>query len=100
MNIVKPIIKSPWPALAFLFVMPWLDRSKVRSIRYRGPWSKWALALFVLSFAVLGFLGTQALTHWNIIVSRIFVTIYFLFFILMPFYTKYEKTKPEPDRLT
>lgn len=87
-------------SLAFLFVMPWLDRSRVRSIRYRGIWTKWALTLFVISFASLGVLGTQPLSDINIICSRVFVTIYFLYFILMPFYTRYEKTKPLPDHLT
>jgi len=86
-------------SLAFLFVMPWLDRSPVRSIRYRGIWTKWALTLFVISFAGLGVLGTQPLSDGNIIWSRILMTIFFLYFILMPFYTRYEKTKPLPDRL-
>jgi len=86
-------------ALAFLFVMPWLDRSPVRSIRYRGAWSKWALAVFTISFVCLGVLGTRALTDLNIILSRFFVTLYFLFFILMPFYTRYETIKPLPDRV-
>ena len=86
-------------SLGFLFVLPWLDRSKVKSIRYRGIWSKVALACLVVSFSALGVLGTQALTNTNVWLSRLFMTIYFLFFILMPFYTKYEKTKPLPERL-
>lgn len=87
-------------SLAFLFVMPWLDCSKVRSIRYRGVWTKWALTLFVISFAALGVLGTQSLTDLNIYLSRFFMTLYFLYFILMPYYTRHEKTKPEPGRLS
>lgn len=87
-------------SIAFLFVLPWLDRSTVRSIRYRGVWTKTALMLLVISFSALGVLGTQALTPMNVLFSRIFMTIYFLYFILMPIYTKYEKTKPLPDRLT
>lgn len=86
-------------SLGFLFALPWLDRSKVKSIRYRGIWSKVALMVLVISFAVLGFLGTQTLTPLNLILSRIFMTFYFLFFLLMPFYTKYEKTKPVPTRV-
>jgi len=87
-------------SLAFLFVLPWLDRSKVKSIRYRGPWSKFALMMFVISFAGLGVLGTQSLSPLNLLFSRIFMIIYFLFFISMPIYTRYEKTKPVPTRVT
>jgi ubiquinol-cytochrome c reductase cytochrome b subunit len=87
-------------AVAALFVLPWLDRSKVRSIRYRGPWTKIALTIFVISFLTLGYLGTEPLTDSNIISSRIFTVLYFAFFIAMPFYTKYETTKPVPDRVS
>lgn len=87
-------------AIALLFVLPWLDRSPVRSIRYRGVWTKIALSVFVVSFVGLGFLGTRGLTQANIVFSRIFTFFYFIFFITMPFYTKYEKNKPVPDRVT
>ena len=63
-------------AVAILFVLPWLDRSPVKSIRYRGVWTKVALTVFVLSFMGLGFLGTRALTDANIIFSRIFTIFY------------------------
>ncbi len=87
-------------AIAVLFVLPWLDRSKVRSIRYRGNWSKAMLTIFIVSFVGLGYLGTRGLSDLNIILARIFTVGYFLFFIAMPFYTRYEKTKPLPERLT
>lgn len=87
-------------AVAALYVLPWLDRSPVRSIRYRGIWSKIALTIFVISFMVLGYLGVSALTSTNIILSRIFTSLYFLFFIGMPFWTRHESTKPLPERLT
>ena len=83
--------------IAFL---PWLDRSPVKSIRYRGPIYKTALALFVISFLSLGYLGTQAPTELGTFLSRVFAVIYFLFFLAMPWYTKIDKTKPVPDRVT
>lgn len=86
-------------AVALLFVLPWLDRSRVRSIRYRGIYSKVALILFVVSFVGLGYLGTQHLSDWNIYFSRVFAFIYYAVFLSMPFYTRFEKTKRLPDRV-
>ncbi|MGL4995357.1 MAG: cytochrome b [Deefgea sp.] len=83
--------------IAFL---PWLDRSPVKSIRYRGPIFKTALTLFVIAFLSLGYLGTQAPTELGTFLSRVFAIIYFLFFLLMPWYSKIDKTKPVPDRVT
>lgn len=77
-------------AIVLLFLLPWLDRSKFRSIQFRGKYSKIALTIFVISFIGLGFLGTEPLTDTNIIFSRIFTLLYYLFFLLMPWYTKYE----------
>ena len=87
-------------AIAFLFVLPWLDRSPVKSMRYRGWMSKLALAAFVVSFVVLGYLGMQAPTPAKTLAAQVFTAIYFLYFILMPFYTTIESTKPVPDRVT
>ncbi|MFH0341083.1 MAG: cytochrome bc complex cytochrome b subunit [Chromatiales bacterium] len=87
-------------AIAVLFVLPWLDRSSVKSIRYRGPLYKTALALFTISFIGLGYLGTQNPTGLYTLLARIFSTLYFLFFLLMPFYTKWDKSKPVPERLS
>ena len=87
-------------AIAILFVLPWLDRSPVKSMRYRGMLSKLALGIFVISFFALGWLGMQAATPEFTILARIFSLIYFAFFILMPFYTKMETTKPVPERVT
>ena len=79
--------------------LPWLDRSRVRSIRYRGWIYKLALTLFVISFLTLGWLGTQAAETVYVIMARIFSIIYFGFFLLMPYYTAIDKTKPVPDRV-
>ena len=86
--------------LVFCF-LPWLDRGKVKSIRYRGPLFKTALTLFVIAFLVLGYMGTQDpnLSYVNP-VSRVMAVIYFAFFLLMPLYTSIDKTKPEPQRVT
>ena len=87
-------------AMILLFFLPWLDRSPVRSIRYRGWMFKLALFSFVVSFLVLGFLGTQPATGVYTTLARVFTVIYFAFFLLMPIYTKLDKTKPVPDRVT
>ena len=79
--------------------MPWLDNSKASSIRYKGVYSKVALALFGISFLTLGYLGTVGVTEVRKTMSIICTFIYFAFFILMPVYTKFEKTKKVPERL-
>jgi ubiquinol-cytochrome c reductase cytochrome b subunit len=84
---------------AFLF-LPWLDRSPVKSMRYRGWMSRTALTLFVMAVLVLGFLGLQPAEGLYVVLARIFTLIYFLFFILMPFYTRLEPVKPVPERVT
>ena len=87
-------------AIAILFVMPWLDRSPVRSIRYKGWMSKVALLVLVVSFVILGYLGVVPSTAGRTLVAQILTALYFLYFILMPFYTRMEKTKPVPERVT
>jgi ubiquinol-cytochrome c reductase cytochrome b subunit len=84
---------------AFLF-LPWLDRSPVKSMRYRGRMSRTALALFTVSFVALGYLGLQPAAGLYVVLARIFTLVYFLFFIGMPFYTHFEKVKPVPERVT
>lgn len=87
-------------AIAVLFLIPWLDRSPVRSIRYKGILSKIALTVFAISFVVLGYLGATPATPTATILARIFTILYFLFFLLMPFYTAIEKCKQPPERVT
>jgi len=79
--------------------LPWLDRARVRSIRYRGWMYKTALTIFVISFVALGYLGLQAATDANVMAARFFSVLYFMFFLLMPYYTAIDKTKPVPDRV-
>ena len=87
-------------AIVVLFMLPWLDRSKVKSIRYRGGMFKKAVLLFVISFIGLGYLGTQPATPGATTVARVLTAVYFGFFLLMPLYTRWEKTKPLPERTT
>ena len=86
-------------AVAILFVVPWLDRSNVASIRYKGILSKIAIVLFIVSFVTLGYLGTVTVTETGKIMSVICTVMYFAFFLLMPIYTSIEKTYEVPDRL-
>jgi ubiquinol-cytochrome c reductase cytochrome b subunit len=93
-------------------LLPWLDKSPVKSIRYRGALYKKWLAAFVVSFIILGYLGTVPSNIWGqfgswlggadraTVVARIFMIIYFSFFALMPLYTKKDKTTPVPERVT
>ena len=81
-------------------VLPWLDKSPVKSIRYKGMGSKIMLALFVVSFFILGYLGTVHPTPGRTFLAQICTGIYFAYFLLMPWYTRAEKTKPVPDRVT
>ncbi|MDO5769348.1 MAG: cytochrome bc complex cytochrome b subunit [Psychrobacter sp.] len=87
-------------AIVVLFLLPWLDRSPVRSIRYKGTLSKIALTIFAISFLILGYLGATPATPTATILARICTILYFLFFLLMPIYTAIEKCKQPPDRVT
>ena len=87
-------------AIVFFFFLPWLDRSSVKSIRYRGWMYKTALVIFVAAFLTLGYLGTQPAAGPNLIIAQVCTVLYFAFFILMPLYTKIDKTKPVPERVT
>ena len=119
---VPPLFNSQFPGVAamgiatlILFLLPWLDRSAVKSIRYRGAYYKSALAIFVVAFLVLGYLGVKPTTVWGQFgfdaffldtkeratwMARVCTLIYFAFFILMPWYTAKDKVKPVPDRVT
>ena len=87
-------------SLIFFLLLPWLDRSPVKSIRYRGPVWKIALAVFAISFIGLGYLGLQKPEGVYVAAARVFTALYFAFFILMPFYTRGESTRRVPDRVT
>ena len=87
-------------AIAVLFVLPWLDRSPVRSIRYKGIISRIAILVFVACFIILGYLGVKAPTPGRTLLAQICTILYFGYFVGIYFWTRYETTKPEPDRIT
>ena len=93
-------------SIVIFFFLPWLDRSPVKSIRYRGKMYKTALGVFVVSFIILGYLGTKSpevvSLFWfkNVFWVQGFTVLYFAFFFLMPLYTKFDKVKPVPERVT
>jgi ubiquinol-cytochrome c reductase cytochrome b subunit len=95
-----PGVVGMFAALLILLALPWLDRSKVKSIRYRSWPYKVALGVFVISFITLGWLGMEPVTPTNSILVRVFTVLYFGFFILMPWLTSIGKTKPVPERTT
>ena len=104
---IPPLFGSQFPgvlamfaALLVFFFLPWLDRSPVKSIRYRSPIYKWILGVFVISFIMLGWLGVQPVTPLYVLLARIFTTLYFAFFLLMPWYSTLGKTKEVPERVT
>jgi ubiquinol-cytochrome c reductase cytochrome b subunit len=87
-------------AIALPVVLPWLDKSPVKSIRYKGRISKIFLAIFVVSFFILGYLGVQHPTPARTLVAQLCTAVYFGYFLLMPWYTSVEKTKQVPERVT
>jgi ubiquinol-cytochrome c reductase cytochrome b subunit len=121
---VPPLFGSQFPGVAvmgaatmILFVLPWLDRGRVKSIRYRGPRFKVFFGLFVVAFLILGYLGVEPTTVWGefakglpiiggdyiaLWAARVLTVVYFAYFVLMPWYTvaDWPKEKPEPARVT
>ena len=104
---IPPIAASQFPgvvvmgaAIAILFVLPWLDRSPVKSIRYKGLASKIGIVVFAICFVILGYLGVVGSTPGRTLLAQICTVLYFAYFIGMPFYTRMEKTKPVPERVT
>jgi len=87
-------------SIAVLFVLPWIDRCKVKSIRYRATIFKVNLAAFVVSFLVLGYLGMLPTTPGRTLVAQIGSIVYFGFFVVLWYTSKNEKTKPVPERVT
>ncbi|MFK8010995.1 MAG: cytochrome bc complex cytochrome b subunit [Marinicellaceae bacterium] len=87
-------------AIIALFLLPWLDRSEVRSIRYRLLPFKLALGAFVTSFVVLGYLGMVSWGPVETLLAQTLTVVYFMYFVFLFFYTKNEKHKPLPERLT
>ena len=87
-------------AIAVLFVLPWLDRSPVRSWRYKGIVSRIYIVIFGFNFALLTWLGTQPATELLTLIAQIASVVYFGYFAFLPVAPKFEKTKPVPERVT
>ncbi|MCG6871609.1 MAG: cytochrome b N-terminal domain-containing protein [Gammaproteobacteria bacterium] len=87
-------------SIVLLALLPWLDRSPVKSIRYRGWMYKTAITVFCINFLLLGWLGTQGVDETKTLLAQVGTIIYLLFFVLMPVYTSLDKTRPVPERLT
>jgi ubiquinol-cytochrome c reductase cytochrome b subunit len=86
-------------AVIILLFLPWLDKSPVRAMRYKGTYSKLALLLFTITFFVLGYLGTISTTPITLNIARVCTGIYFSYFLFMPFYTRREQCQPVPERI-
>lgn len=86
-------------AVGMIFILPWLDRSPVKSIRYKGWISKLAIFVFAIAFVVLTMLGTMPPTDTVKFWAQVMTAVYFAFFLLMPIYSKLDKTKPVPQRV-
>jgi ubiquinol-cytochrome c reductase cytochrome b subunit len=93
-------VLAMFASIILLFLLPWLDRCPVKSIRYRGWQWKAALVIFAVAFVILGYLGTQPPGGWRTVLGQLCIVLYFSFFIFMPWYTRREQTKPVPDRVT
>jgi ubiquinol-cytochrome c reductase cytochrome b subunit len=87
-------------AVIILFFLPWLDKSPVKSIRYRPDWHKWMYGVFVVFFVVLSYLGIQAPTTMGTLIAQIGTLYYFGFFLLMPWWSQLGTFKAVPDRVT
>jgi ubiquinol-cytochrome c reductase cytochrome b subunit len=83
-----------------MFFLPWLDRSPVKSIRYRPGWHKAVIGVFVVDFLVLAYLGTEPPTPIGNLISQIGTLFYFGFFWLMPWWTRLGEFKTVPQRIT
>ncbi len=104
---VPPMWGSQFPgvvvmfaAILILFALPWLDRSKVKSMRYKGPIFKIMTGIFAVSFVVLAWLGLQPADPFLTLLAQVFTSLYFAYFLLMPIYSSIDKTKPVPERVT
>jgi len=86
-------------AVLLLFLVPWLDKSPVRSMRYKGMYSKFALAGLVGSFFILGYFGLTEMTSWRQWGARFCTLVYFGYFLFMPIYTRVERCARVPDRI-
>jgi ubiquinol-cytochrome c reductase cytochrome b/c1 subunit len=79
-----------------LFILPWLDTSRVRSAFFR-PVYKWIFWFLVIDCFLLGYVGAHKPEGFYVILGRI-CTIYFYlhFYILIPLIGIFERPRPLP----
>ncbi|MEM9759961.1 MAG: ubiquinol-cytochrome c reductase, partial [Pseudomonadota bacterium] len=105
-SVLRAVPDKFWGFVAFAasvaipFALPWLDRSPVKSWRYRGNLNKWMLIVFAASFLILGVLGVKTPTAGRTFLAQICSIFYFAFFLLMPVWSAMDKPKPVPERVT
>ena len=88
-------------AIAVLFILPWLDTSKVKSGAFRSIWFKFAFWLFAVNAVILGWLGSQPADGIYVILARITTAYYFAYFlIILPLLGLFETPKPLPASIT
>jgi ubiquinol-cytochrome c reductase cytochrome b subunit len=87
-------------SVVILVFLPWLDKSPVKSIRYRPGWHKAVLGVFIVDFIVLGYLGTQPPSPTGARIAQLGTLFYFGFFLLMPWWSRLGRFKPVPERIT
>jgi len=87
-------------AVVILIFLPWLDKSPVKSIRYRPTWHTYLYAVFVVIFVILGYLGVQPPSPVGERISQLGTLFYFGFFLLMPWWSQKGQFKAVPERVT
>ncbi|MCP4391062.1 MAG: cytochrome bc complex cytochrome b subunit [Gammaproteobacteria bacterium] len=92
-------VVAMFAAIAVLFFMPWIDRGKVKSIRYRCVAFKFLIVMLVVSFIGLGYLGALPVTETRTMFARLFSLGYFGFFLGLWWISKNENTRPVPERV-
>ncbi|PID54827.1 MAG: ubiquinol-cytochrome C reductase [Gammaproteobacteria bacterium] len=105
-SILRAVPHTFWGVVAFVlaimlpFLLPWLDRSPIKSWRYRSPVTALMLVLFASAFVILGALGARAVTPERVLLARVCTGMYFAFFLLMPWWSVMGRTRAVPERVT
>lgn len=86
-------------AIGVWLFLPWLDKSPVRSMRYKGFYSKVALGMMVIAVILLGYLGLQPLTSKYLWFGRFLLIIYWGYFLAMPIYSLHDCKNSSPNRV-
>jgi ubiquinol-cytochrome c reductase cytochrome b subunit len=86
-------------SIAILFVLPWLDTSKVRSMRFR-PIARIFLLLWTINFFVLMWVGAKPAEGHYVLIAQIATVVYFAYFlVVLPALGRLEKPLPLPESI-